>query len=70
MCGCRIWRCQRSAGKTDEKIHQVDGKTADAPESFMDQKVLIGAYRTAPSPDLSHCDPVPKSAGEIVVEKQ
>ena len=63
----RIWRRQRPAGQTDEKIHPADGKTTDAPGSFMDQKMLIGAGRTAPGPDLSHCDPVPKPVGEIVV---
>ena len=63
----RIWRRQRPAGKTDKKIHQADGKTTDEPGSFMDQKMLIGAGRTAPGPDLSHCNPVPKPVGEIVV---
>ena len=66
----RIWRRQRPAGQTDEKIHPADGKTADAPEPLMAQKVFVGADRTATSPDLSHCDPVPKPVGEIVVEKQ
>ena len=66
----RIWRRQRPAGQTDKKIHPADGKTTDAPGSFMDQKMLIGTDRTASGTDLSHCDPVPKPVGEIVVEKQ
>ena len=67
MCRSWIQRRQQPAGKTDEKIRQADSKTADAPESFMDQKVLIGADRTAPGPDLSCCDPVSKPVGKIVI---
>ena len=63
----RIWRRQRPAGQTDKKIHQADGKTTDAPEPLMDQKVFVGADRTTPGSDLSHCNPVPKPVGEIVV---
>ena len=63
----RIWRRQRPAGQTDEKIHPADGKTTDAPGSFMDQKVLIGSDWIASGSDLSHCNTVPKPVGEIVV---